>query len=83
MIDSENISCIEKDETINNISFFPLEKKEKTKSQEKKTKRKKEGKKEPIHYMNFNIIVKFNSIVDTEKKEMYQCELLHKMMEDV
>jgi len=42
MIDSENISCIEKDETINNISFFPLEKKEKTKSQEKKTKRKKE-----------------------------------------
>jgi len=22
--------------------------------------------------MNFNIIVKFNSIVDTEKKEMYQ-----------
>mgnify|MGYP006911091740 CR=1 FL=1 len=45
MIDSENISCIEKDETINNISFFPLEKKERTKSQEKKTKRKKEGKK--------------------------------------
>jgi len=42
MIDSENISCIEKDETINNISFFPLEKKEKRARRRKRRERKKE-----------------------------------------